>query len=468
MRVNQLITLMSMVLLTVSCATNTAKQNSQKAADAAGEAVADLNAPDTWTAPDLIKYEDVHAPTKWIESFNDPVMLKLIKEGKANNLDLKITAANMDIAWLLADQSSAALKPTADLSLGASQSGGGEGSSSSRGQFDVSANVSWELDVWGRLQAGVDAATATAQSVEADYIFAQQSLSASIANSYLQVIETKLQTDLAKKNQDLLKETLRITQVRYDNGMTSLQDVAVNKSNLAVVKEQLITLEGSQRDALRALEVLLGRYPNASADIPDVLPDLPSPPPAGIPSEILERRPDVVSAERSVAQAYNATHQAKTARLPQFALTGSLSNASTSLSDVLNPTNLLWQLASNIVTPLFDGGRRKIDVEIATIEQKQAVSNYAQTALTAFSEIEVGLDQGGILTQRETALTEVLTQSDKAYRIADLRYKEGEINLLDTLQLQQQAIAAKSNLITIKRLQLEQRINLYLALGGSW
>jgi len=199
-----------------------------------------------------------------------------------------------------------------------------------------------------------------------------------------------------------------------------------------------------------------------------VLPDLPSPPPAGIPSEILERRPDVVSAERRVAQAYNATHQAKTARLPQFALTGSLSNASSSLSDVLNPTNLLWQLASNIVTPLFDGGRRKIDVEIATVEQKQAVSNYAQTALTAFSEIETGLDQGGILTQRETALTEVLTHSDKAYRIADLRYKEGEINLLDTLQLQQQAIAARSNLITIKRLQLEQRINLYLALGGSW
>lgn len=468
MRVSQLITLMIMTLLTASCATNTAKQNSQKSEDVADESVADLNAPDTWTAPDLIKYEDVQAPTKWIESFNDPVMLKFIEEGKANNLNLKVTAANMDKAWLLASQSNAALKPSADLSLGANRTGGGEGNSSTRGQFNVGANVSWELDVWGRLEAGVDAATANAQSVEADYIFAQQSLSAGIAKSYLKVIETKLQTDLTKKNQTLLEKTMRITQVRFDNGMTSAQDVAVNKSNLAVVKERLITLEGSQRDALRALEVLLGRYPSASADIPYVLPVLPSSPPAGIPSEILERRPDVVSAERKIAQAYNATHQAKTARLPQFALTGSLSNASTSLQDVLNPTNLLWQLAANIVTPLFDGGKRKIDVKIATVEQKQAVSNYAQTALTAFSEIETDLDQGGTLARRETALTEVLTQSDKAYRIADLRFKEGEIGLLDTLQIQQQAISAESNLIAIQRLQLEQRINLYLALGGSW
>ncbi|MEE9302943.1 MAG: efflux transporter outer membrane subunit [Thiotrichaceae bacterium] len=464
---NKLMTLLIMTMLTASCSTNTAKQDSQKAAE---EVVADLEAPDTWTAADvdLVKYEDVHAPTKWIESFNDSLMLKLIEEGKANNLDLKVTAGNMDKAWLLAEQSNTALKPTVDLSLGANSSGGGESNASAKGQFNVGLEASWEIDVWGRLSAGVDAATASAQSVEADYTFAQHSLSANIAKSYLKVIETKLQADLTKKNQAILEKTMHITQVRYDNGMTSAQDVAVNKSNLAVIEEQLITLEGSQRDALRALELLLGRYPSASADVPGELPDLPLSPPAGIPSEILERRPDVVSAERKIAQAYNATYQAKTAHLPKFSLTAGLSNASGSLLDILNPTNLLWKLASNIVAPIFDGGKRKIDTEIATVEQKQAVSSYAQTALTAFSEVETNLDQGGTLARRETALTEVLTQSNKAYRIADLRYKEGEIDLLDTLSIQQQAIAAESNLISIKRLQLEQRINLYLALGGSW
>lgn len=128
----------------------------------------------------------------------------------------------------------------------------------------------------------------------------------------------------------------------------------------------------------------------------------------------------------------------------------------------------MYQVASNLLVPLLDGGKRKIDIEIATVEQKQAVANYAQTALTAFSEVENNLGQGTVLANRETALSEARKQSDKAYSIAKLRYKEGETELLDTLQIQQQAISAESNLLSIKRTQLEQRINLYLALGGSW
>ena len=120
------------------------------------------------------------------------------------------------------------------------------------------------------------------------------------------------------------------------------------------------------------------------------------------------------------------------------------------------------------MAPLFDGGRRKIDVEIAYVEQEQAIANYAKTALTAFSEVENTLDQGGILANRRTALHEALSQSNTAYRIAKLRYEEGEVSLLDTLTIQQQAISAESNVLSINRLELEQRINLYLSLGGSW
>jgi outer membrane protein TolC len=194
---------------------------------------------------------------------------------------------------------------------------------------------------------------------------------------------------------------------------------------------------------------------------------LPSPP-AGIPSEILERRPDIVSAERQIAAAFDATDQAQAARLPRFSLTSSVNGASNSLSDILDPTNLVWQLGANLMAPLLDGGRRKIDVEIATIEQEQAIANYVQKALVAFSEVENNLDQGRILADRKTALSEVRSQSAKAYYIAELRYREGESDLLDTLQIQQQVISAESSLLSIKRSQLEQRINLYLSLGGSW
>jgi len=322
--------------------------------------------------------------------------------------------------------------------------------------------------VWGRVRSGIYAAEARAQAAEADYIFAQHSLSANIAKSYLKVIEAKLQADITRKNLMILEKTMRITQVKYDNGMSSAQDVALNRANLASAQEQLVTIEGSQRDAIRALEVLLGHYPNAALEIPNVLPDLPSSPPAGIPSEILERRPDIVSAERQIASAFDATDQAKAARLPRFSLTSTVSGASSSLSDVINPANVAWQLGANLLAPLFDGGRRKIDVEIATVEQKQAILNYAQKALMAFSEVENNLDQGCVLADRETALLEVQTQSNKAYHIAEIRYNEGESDLLDTLQIQQQFFAAESNLLSIKRSQLEQRVNLYLSLGGSW
>jgi len=193
-------------------------------------------------------------------------MLNLIEEGKAKNIDLQIAAGNMDKAWLLAKQSGAALKPTADLSLGRTQSGSAEGGSSNS-NVAVGLQANWELDVWGRIRAGIHAADARSQAAEADYIFAQHSLSANIAKTYFKVIEAKLQAGITRDNLDILKKTMRITQVKYDNGLSSAQDVALNSANLASAKEQLITIEGSQRDAIRALEVLLGRYPNASREI---------------------------------------------------------------------------------------------------------------------------------------------------------------------------------------------------------
>ena len=457
MRITKLVALSVVALLVASCAT-TQKEEREQAIEKAVET------PASW-AVDIA--ENAESPTRWLESFNDPMLLKLIEEGKANNIDLQVAAGNMDKAWLLAKQSGAALKPIADLSLGRTRSGSADGGVSNS-NVTVGLQVSWELDVWGRVRSGIHAAEARAQAAEADYIFAQHSLSANIAKSYLKVIEAKLQADIRRKNLTILEKTMRITKVKYDNGMSSAQDVALNRANLASAQEQLVTIEGSQRDAIRALEVLLGHYPNAALEIPNVLPDLPPSPPAGIPSDILERRPDIVSAERQIASAFDATDQAKAARLPRFSLTSTVSGASSSLSDVIDPANVAWQLGANLLAPLFDGGRRKIDVEIATVEQKQAISNYAQKALTAFSEVENNLDQGRVLADRETALLEVQTQSNKAYRIAEIRYKEGESDLLDTLLIQQQAIAAESNLLSIKRSQLEQRINLYLSLGGSW
>ena len=461
MKLNNILTLSLVAFMSTSCGLSTPKVDAKNALEKANETI---KAPPSWSNQELIRKAS-QMPIEWLDGFNDPIMMKLVQEGRKNNNNLKVAAANMDISWLMAEKSGSALKPSVDVSLSGAKTGTKNGSSDSA---NLGVKLGWEVDVWGRIQNGVDAATASAQAAEADYKFAQESLSANIAKTYLKVIDAKLQAKLIQQNLTILKKTMRITQLRYDNGLSSGQDIALNRANLASAKEQLIKIEGSKRNALRSLELLLGRYPDASIEIPNILPTLPSSPPAGLPSELLQRRPDLVSAERSVAAAYDMTAQAQAARLPQFALTTTLSEASSDLSKILNPANLTWQLAANIVAPIYDGGRRKIDVEISTKKQEQAVTSYVQTALEAFSDVETNLDQGRVLAKRETALEEVLKHSKKAYRIANFRYKEGEIGLLDTLQIQQQTITAQSNLISVKRLELEQRINLYLALGGKW
>ena len=401
----------------------------------------------------------------WLSSFEDPLLLELIEEGKANNRNLRIAAANVEIAWLLARQASVGLRPNLDLALGGARTGRGSTPSTN---VNISLQAGWEIDIWGRIRAGYDAAVTSAEAIEADYVFAQHSLSASIARGYLLAIEAAKQVDLTRQNIQLLEKILAIAEFKYKNGAVTIQDVALARSDLATARDNLAEIEGSGRDALRSLEVLIGRYPNAQVDLPATLPILPPAPSAGIPSEILERRPDLVAAERNVAAAFKLTAQARAARLPRLSLTGSLGGASNELSSILNPANTVWQVAGDLLVPVFNSGSLQTEVEIATIEQEQALNSYAQTALEAFSEVEQNLDQGQVLLTRGKALTTASNEINKAYDIARLRYAEGESELLDVLTIQQRQARADSNLIAIQRALLDQRISLYLALGGEW
>ncbi len=402
----------------------------------------------------------------WIETFNDPALTKLIEEAQSNNRDLAAAAANVDRAWALARQAGAALGP--DISVAAGASGSGNANSSAPTNLSLGLQMSWEADLWGRLRAGQLGAVASAQAREADFRFAQYSLAAATAKAYFTAIEANLQANIARETVEILQETQRIVNVKYDNGMASAQDVSLTRSDLASARERLTTVSGSFRDALRALEVLLGRYPGAELDVRESLPVAPPPPPAGVPSELLERRPDIVAAERRVAAAFNATAQAKAARLPTVGLTGQLGGASSSLSDLLDPANVAWSLGANLLAPIFDGGTRREAVVIATAEQEQALAAYGQAALNAFSELETNLDQGVVVAQRAVDLEEAAREAEKAFRIASLRYDEGEEDLLSVLAIQQRVISAKSALSSVERLLLEQRVNLNLALGGSW
>jgi NodT family efflux transporter outer membrane factor (OMF) lipoprotein len=403
----------------------------------------------------------------WIDSFDDPALTKLVEEAQGNNRDLAAAAANVDRAWALARQAGAALSPEIGVSAGAGRTGS-VNSSAATTDLSLGLQISWEADLWGRVRAGERRAVASAQASEADFRFAQHSLAAATAKAYFTTIEANLQANIARETVEILNETHRIVNVKYENGMASAQDVSLTRSDLASAREQVTALGGSYRDALRALESLLGRYPGAELEIRESLPGAPPPPPAGVPSELLERRPDIVAAERRVAAAFNATAQSRAARLPTVGLTGDLGGASGSLSELLDPANIAWRAGASMLAPIFDGGRRREAVEIATAAQEQALADYGQAALNAFGELEINLDQGVVIAQRAVDLEEATREAEKAFRIARLRYDEGEEDLLSVLTIQQRVIGAKSALSSVNRLLLEQRVNLNLALGGSW
>lgn len=403
----------------------------------------------------------------WIASFGDEQLNALVLEAQNNNRDLRAAALNVEKSWLLARQAGASLSPQVNASLGATGSGDFSGGSAD-GPRTVGVQASWELDVWGRVRSGQQAALRSAEAAEADYRFSQFSIAAAVARAYFGAINAHQQAAIAADVETALAKTQRIVQAQYDNGVASAQDLALAKANLASSKDTRTSTEASAEDAVRALEILLGRYPAAELFVGTSLPTKPASPPAGLPAQLLERRPDLIAAERRIAASIKTVDQAKAARLPAISLTAGISGASSDLSDLLKPGNLAWSAASNLLVPLVDGGARRTQVEVNTLDQKAAVEAYAGAALSAFSEVEKALADGVTVATRKMFLAEAAAASDEALRLARLQYDVGEIDLLSVLQLEQAAFGARSSLLTITRLELEQHIDLSLALGGAW
>ncbi|MEM1232234.1 MAG: TolC family protein, partial [Pseudomonadota bacterium] len=187
-----------------------------------------------------------------------------------------------------------------------------------------------------------------------------------------------------------------------------------------------------------------------------------------LPATLLTRRPDLLSAERSLEASFKSLESARASRLPTLSLTGALSGASTQLSELLDSENAAWQLAGNLLGPLFDGGLRRGQIDEQSAVRVEALERYAQTALIAFQEVENGLDQYRVLARREEALETAAAAANEALRLARLRYREGETDLLDVLTIQSTTFSADSALVTVRRERLVEWVNLNLALGGSW
>jgi outer membrane protein, multidrug efflux system len=426
-----------------------------------GEAMPKVAVPPQWTAAGA----GTGAVTdNWVTTFHDDQMTAAIMEAIANNPDLRVGAARVEQAMLYAKLAGATLYPSVDLLGRAGLKMSGDNS----GLKGALLTMTWELDLWGRVRYGRAAAVADARAAEADYEYARQSMAAVVARSWFLATEAGLQAEVARNTIQGGEELIRLAQSRTQVGIGNDEDVYVARANVGTYRDVLRQIELSREQAIRALEILLGRYPAAAAAVTPQLPNQPPPVPAGLPSELLERRPDVVAAERRVAAAFNRIGEAKAARLPSIALTAGVSAISSDLFVLQDHDNPVWNLGARLLMPIYKGGALKTQVEIRTAEQKQAVASYASVGLRAFGEVENALAAEFAARDREQILTQTLADTQRALEIVQNQFKVGSTDLRFVTQRQLALVSTQAALIRMQAEQRVQRVNVHLALGGSF
>jgi outer membrane protein, multidrug efflux system len=400
----------------------------------------------------------------WLVTFRDDQLTAAVVEAIAHNADLRVAAARVEQAQLYAKLAGAKLYPSVDLLA----RGGGKMSGDNSGLQGALLTATWELDLWGRVRYGRAAAAADAASSEADFEYARQSIAAAVAKSWFLATEAGLQAEVARGTIRNGDELVRLAETRSRVGVGNDEDIFVARASVGTYRDTLRQIELGREQAVRALELLLGRYPAAAVVVTAQLPGQPDAVPSGLPSELLERRPDVIAAERRVAAAFNRVHEAKAARLPAIALTGGVSAISSDLFVLQDRDNPIWSLGANLLMPVFKGGALKTQVEIRTAEQKQAVAAYAAVGLRAFGDVESALAAEIAAREREQILVQTLADTQRALDVVQTQFKVGSTDLRFVTQRQLALIATQSALVRVQAEQRVQRVNLHLALGGSF
>jgi outer membrane protein TolC len=299
--------------------------------------------------------------------------------------------------------------------------------------------------------------------------FARQSLAATTAKSWFTASETWLQMQLAADMIKSASNLVSLAEQRWKVGVGGEQDVALARANLGTFQDTEKQAGLAHQQALRALELLLGRYPSAELATRESLPSLPDPVPVGMPLESLERRPDMIAAERRVAAAFNRIGEAKAARLPRLTLNGSVAAIDSDVLD-LKPDfeNPIGGFGGTLVAPIYVGGALQTQVKIRTLEQKTAIMEYAAMALRAIGDVENALAAGANLAERAQLLQQTIADQQRALELAQDSYRVGETDLRDVQQQQLNVYAARLTSLRVQSEQLSQRVSLHLALGGSF
>lgn len=416
---------------------------------------------------------------KWWTHLGDARLDSLVDQALHSNFNLQTAAARLAQAEAQARIAGASLQP--NIGLGGSGTRrkqnfigfpipGNQGQvlSNTTNSYGVSLSSSWELDLWGGLRAGTRAALADAQAAQAELYGARLSVAAQTARAYVAAVEAKRQVELARATVDNYRVSNEQIDRRYERGLSTSLELRLGRSNLAAAEATLEQRRQQWDRTKRQLEILLGRYPSGRIETGDGLPAAPSPVPADLSAELVRRRPDLIAAERRLAAADSRLLQARRQLLPRISLTASTGTSSDELSNLLSGDFSVWNMLANITQPLLQGGRLRAGVDLAQAGVDASLATYAQSALFAYAEVEQALIAADLLARQEKALQTATTEAQAARTLAEDRYAKGLSDLITLLDAQRRAFDAESRLLSVRRLRLDARIDLHLALGGDF
>ena len=435
-----------------------------------------VNAPDAFRGADATDQNSI-GDLKWFEVFKDPDLQNLVRTARAQNYDLRKAMANLNAARANAGLARSNQFPQfgagADLTTertsansGVSTSGGGR--KRSFGEVFLSL-LSFELDVWGRLRQQTKAARAEVQASEWDRKTIATTVVSDVATSYFSLLELDMELDIDKRTLAARQESLRLIKLRQQGGLATMLDVRQGEQLVYEASQTIPDTERQIEQTENQISLLLGNNPGPirrGAPLSDqqVLPSVP----AGLPSSLLERRPDIQSAEQQLIAQNALVYAVKASYFPRISLTGSLGFQSNQLTSLFTGSSSMWSLVPQITAPIFTAGRRKSDINFQRAQREYAVAQYQQTIRTAFQDVSNALVQ--YRREREIRVQQELLVASlrDASRLAYVRYEGGVDTLLNALIADSSLFNAELSLAQTRRNELLSLVQLYKALGGGW
>jgi multidrug efflux system outer membrane protein len=431
---------------------------------------AKIDVPSLWNEASQGQHRKIS--TGWLSQFNDPRMTSLVREAVRKNNNLQAAAYRLKSIRESSITSRASRLPSMNASGSTSRSYAGLGPApgASADSYGLSFSASWEIDVWGRLRDLDYATRSDYEAALADFRSAQLSLAINTAKSWVSLTEAQQQLELAEKTLTDFKKSLSLISRRQKEALLRAVDVQLGRNNVASAERNLRNRTLQRDEAARSLQLLLGRYPSGELQATSDLPLLRSSVPAGLPSELLSRRPDLAASRARISSSALRTDAARKNLLPSLRLTGSNGTGSDQLRRALDPAYLTWSLASSIAQTIYQGGAPSAQARAALERNKAVIHDYVQSALQAFREVESALQIDRSLREQEAFLLIEVDQAGKAQAASerDLGLGIEGSSVLEILEAQRRAVNARGSLIRLRNQRIQNRLDLHLALGGNF